>query len=90
MVSPCRQPPRPAMRKIVPGSAFSVSNIFDRQARSKCLTAAVPLLRLLVLLQAEAVRRPQRRCGQRAVEMGMEPPGQIAARIAAARVRASA
>jgi len=37
MVSPCRQPPRPAMRKIVPGSAFSVSNIFDRQARSKML-----------------------------------------------------
>ncbi len=35
-----------------------------------------------MLLQPEAVRRPQRRCGQRAVEMGMEPPGQIAAKIA--------
>jgi len=67
-----------------------MSNIFDRLDRSKRLTAGVPLLRLFVLLQAEAVRRPQRRCGQRAVEMGMEPPGQIAARIAAAHVRASA
>ena len=90
MVSPRRKPPRPAIRRIVPVAAFSLSNIFGWQARSKCLTAAAPLLRLCMLLQAEAVRRPQRRCGQRAVEMGMEPPGQIAARIAAARVRASA
>ena len=90
MVSPCRQPPPSALGKLVPVSAFSMSNIFGRQGRSKRLTAAAPLLRLFVLLQAEAVRRPQRRCGQRAVEMGMEPPGQMAARIAAARVRASA
>ena len=90
MVSPCRQPPPSALGKLVPVSAFSMSNIFGRQGESKRLTAAAPLLRLFVLLQAEAVRRPQRRCGQRAVEMGMEPPGQMAARIAAARVRVSA
>ena len=90
MVSFCRRPPRPANRKMGPVPVFSMSNIFGRQGPSKRLTAGASLLRLLMLLQAEAVRRPQRRCGQRAVEMGMEPPGQIAARIAAAHVRASA
>jgi hypothetical protein len=44
--------------QIVPVSAFIMSNIFDRQTRSKCLTAAAPLLTLRILLQPEAVRRP--------------------------------
>src|SRR5215471_798950 len=67
---------RPACRisasaKMVPPNALRMRKYFAERAGRGCLTLADSPPTLRVLLQAEAVRRSQRRCGQRAVEMGM-------------------